>query len=151
MKQESRVEDVPSEETESDENDHLSASSVDAPQKSSESKEIMNLPLDGLKKYDYEVFMKRVHGPEKYYHLDKDKSVRENLVGKVILEYPEFLVVTTDLTGKYFEKITTEVDYKKGQKPIRPGNMTNQNEEKNSKSNYHRSTILKILKMRRFF
>ena len=75
-------------------------------------------------KYCYEVFMKRVQGPDRYYHIDKDKSVRDNLNGKVIIEFPEFIVTTADLAIDYFDKITNQIDYKKGQKPIRPGVAT---------------------------
>ena len=62
-------------------------------------------------------------GTEQYYHIDKDKSIRENLNGKVIVEFPDFLIVPEESGNYYFDKVTDQIDYKKGQKPIKPPNF----------------------------
>ena len=85
----------------------------------------MDTPVEkSNQKYRYEIFMKRTHGPEKYYQIDREKSIRENLVGKVIIEFPEFILTPTDLATPFFQKETQEVDFKKGQKAMRPPFIT---------------------------
>lgn len=57
----------------------------------------MERPLEiAEKKYNYEVFMRRIVGQELYYHLDKEKTLLENLKGKILLEFPEFIVTTPE-------------------------------------------------------
>jgi len=110
-------------EEESDEHGHMSASSIDSGNRNQGSNaEAKNAPIElGMRRYSYDVFMKRVQGPETYYHIDRDKSVRENLMGKVIVEYPEFIVAHPAVSHEYFEKQTSAVDYRRGQKaPTRP-------------------------------
>ena len=41
----------------------------------------------------FSVYMKRIYGPnENYYLLSNEKSIRENLQGRAIIEYPEFII-----------------------------------------------------------
>jgi len=108
-------------ELESDENGHMSASSIDSGKQNDQDRKTLPIEL-GMCKYSYDVFMKRVQGPEKYYHIDRDKSIRENLNGRVIVEYPEFIIAQPEHASDFFEKLTNQVDYKRGQKaPVRPG------------------------------
>ena len=61
-------------------------------------------------------------GPEKYYLIDRDKSVLSNLYGRIVAEYPEFIVTSVSTSQHYLEKLTQAVDFTRGKKaPLRPG------------------------------
>lgn len=65
----------------------------------------MEKPLEmDKKKYSYEIFMKRIVGQELYYQLDKEKTVLENLKGKILLEFPEFIIATNETAQVKFNK-----------------------------------------------
>lgn len=67
----------------------------------------MEKPLEmDKKKYSYEIFMKRIVGQELYYQLDKEKTVLENLKGKILLEFPEFIIATNETAQVKFKKIS---------------------------------------------
>ena len=73
------------------------ASSIGIPRFHLQNDETMEKPLEmDKKKYSYEVFMKRIVGQELYYQLDKEKTVIENLKGKILLEFPEFIIATNE-------------------------------------------------------
>ena len=91
------VKEEPSEEEpetiESDE----TASSIGIPRFHFQNDATMEKPLEmDKKKYSYEIFMKRIVGQELYYQLDKEKTVLENLKGKILLEFPEFIIATNE-------------------------------------------------------
>lgn len=109
------VKEEPSEEEpetiESDE----TASSIGIPRFHLQNDETMEKPLEmDKKKYSYEVFMKRIVGQELYYQLDKEKTVIENLKGKILLEFPEFIIATNETAQYYNQKSTIHLDYIKG-------------------------------------
>lgn len=109
------VKEEPSEEEpetiESDE----TASSIGIPRFQFQNDATMEKPLEmDKKKYSYEIFMKRIVGQELYYQLDKEKTVLENLKGKILLEFPEFIVATNETAQYYKEKSTIHLDYVKG-------------------------------------
>ena len=79
--------------------------------------------------------MKRISGSEAYYLFDNAKSLRENLHGRAIVEYPEFILVPPQQWQHFHQNLTTQLDYIPGQRPIRPnGNNSTQKREKPKKS-----------------
>jgi len=119
------VKEEPSEEepetVESDE----TASSIGLPRLHFQNDETMEKPLEmNKKKYSYEIFMKRIVGQELYYQLDKEKTVLENLKGKILLEFPEFIIATNETAQYYKEKSTFHLDYIKGAPVPMPAHKT---------------------------
>merc|ERR1712156_25356 len=91
----------------------------------------MGKPIErGKEKYVFNVFMRRVCGPEKYYLFDNTKSLRENLEGKAIIEYPELVICSPTRLVYYHERLTSEIDYRKGKKPQKP---TSNGQQENAK------------------
>lgn len=109
----------------SDDTGVISGSSVEPPcGESPEDSEILEMgkPIErGKEKYVFNVLMRRVCGPEKYYLFDNAKSLRENLEGKAIIEYPELVICSPTRLNYYHENLTSEIDYRKGKKPQKPG------------------------------
>ncbi|CAG5103800.1 Oidioi.mRNA.OKI2018_I69.chr1.g942.t1.cds [Oikopleura dioica] len=90
----------------------------------------MERPLEmAEKKYNYEVFMRRIVGQELYYHLDKEKTLLENLKGKILLEFPEFIVTTTEKAQYFKDRGTAHHDYVKGQPPPQPLHQASKRKE----------------------
>lgn len=107
----------------SDDTGVVSGSSVEPPDIPPEENEIFDLGKiieRGKEKYVFNVFMQRICGPEKYYLFENDKTLRENLEGKAIIEYPELIISSPTELEFYHERLTAEVDYRKGKKPVKP-------------------------------
>ena len=50
--------------------------------------------------------MKRITGAESYYLLSPEKSLRENLEGKAIVEYPELIIAPPHQWDYYHSRLT---------------------------------------------
>ena len=50
--------------------------------------------------------MKRITGSESYYQFAPEKSLRENLEGKAIVEYPELIIAAPSQWAYYHSRLT---------------------------------------------
>ena len=50
--------------------------------------------------------MKRITGSESYYQFAPEKSLRENLEGKAIVEYPELIIAAPTQWAYYHSRLT---------------------------------------------
>jgi len=121
------------EEEEDESSGHVSGGSVTVAETQStvnhEHAELCKPIEPGKERFVYNVLMKRITGPEAYYLFAPEKSLRENLEGKALLEYPELILAPPAQWPYYHARLTDQVDYKKGKRPQRPDQVPRDEKE----------------------